>query len=165
MTGATQEQRFRDLMSAFPTGVAIVTAMHADGTPHGMTCSSVASVTIVPPTLLICLGVGSGTLKAVASHGGFAVNLLHNGGQHAAEVFSCPGPDRFRQVSWQTSENGLPWLVKDAFAVAECRVSRLLTVGGRTVVFGEVCTIEQVAGTPLLYGLRRFASWPFPEAS
>jgi Conserved protein/domain typically associated with flavoprotein oxygenases, DIM6/NTAB family len=165
MTGDSREARFRDLMSAFPTGVAIVTGMHLDGTPRGMTCSSVVSVTTLPPTLLVCLGVGGATLEAVASHGCFGVNLLHDGGQRAAELFSGPGPDRFRQVSWQISKNGIPWLVKDAFAVAECRVSRLLTVGDRTVVFGEVCAIEQVTGTPLLYGRRRYASWPLPEAS
>jgi len=32
-------------------------------------------------------------------------------------------------------------------------------------VFGEVCTIDHIAGTPLLYGRRRYASWPLPEAS
>jgi flavin reductase (DIM6/NTAB) family NADH-FMN oxidoreductase RutF len=51
-----------------------------------MTCSSVTSVTLLPPTLLVCLRVGSGTLEAVSAHGGFAVNLLHEEARHAAEV-------------------------------------------------------------------------------
>jgi flavin reductase (DIM6/NTAB) family NADH-FMN oxidoreductase RutF len=165
MRTGTREARFRDLMSDFPTGVAVVTGMHADGTPRGMTCSSVVSVTMQPPTLLVCLRVGSGTLEAIASHGDFGVNLLHDGGRRAAEVFSCPGSDRFQYVSWRISKNGIPWLVEDALAVAECRMSQLLTVGDRTVVFGEVCTIDHIAGTPLLYGRRRYASWPLPEAS
>ena len=154
---------FRDLMSSFPTGVAIVTGMHPDGAPRGMTCSSITSVTLLPPTLLVCLHVGSGTLEAVSAHGGFAVNLLHDGARHAAEVFSSAVPDRFRQVSWRTSASGIPWLDEDAFAVAECQVSSLLTVGDRAVVFGEVRHVQQAEGTPLLHVHRRFTSLPLTQ--
>ena len=147
-------------MSAFPTGVAVVTSGGAERGPQGMTCSSITSATLLPPTLLVCLRVGSATLKAVLSSGGFAVNLLHSAAQRAAEVFSGPVPDRFAQVSWRPSPAGHPWLVDDAFALAECRVSETLTVGDHAVVLGEVCEISQITGTPLLYGLRRFASWP-----
>jgi hypothetical protein len=35
-------------------------------------------------------------------------------------------------------------------------------VGDHAVVLGEVRGIAQIAGTPLLYGMRRFASWPRP---
>jgi len=160
MNGESRDQNYLDLMSAFPTGVAVVTSVDADGKPRGMTCSSITSATLVPPTLLVCLRVGSATLEAVSSRGGFAVNLLHAGAQRAAEVFSCPEPNRFSCVSWKPSAGGLPWLVDDAFAVAECQVSDFLTVGDHAVVLGEVTRTAQVAGTPLLYGQRRFASWP-----
>ncbi|MGH3530178.1 MAG: flavin reductase family protein, partial [Pseudonocardiaceae bacterium] len=46
---------FRTLMSVFPTGVAVVTTLGQDGSPQGMTCSALASVTPYPPTLLVCL--------------------------------------------------------------------------------------------------------------
>lgn len=160
MTTATPTQRYRDLMSAFPTGVAVVTSLDADGAPRGMTCTSIASAALLPPTLLVCLRIGSGTLEAIASHGGFAVNLLHSEGQRAAEVFSRPGANRFARVSWRPSGSGLPWLVDDAFAVAECQVAEAVTVGDHAVLLGEVRETAQIAGTPLLYGLRRFASWP-----
>ncbi|QUQ64342.1 flavin reductase family protein [Kutzneria sp. CA-103260] len=165
MTTDPREQRFRDLMSAFPTGVAVVTGMHPDGTPRGMTCSSVTSVTLRPPTLLVCLRVGSSTLEAVSAQGGFAVNLLHDGARHAAEVFSSAVADRFRQVSWRTSASGMPRLDEDAFAVAECQVSGLLTVGDKAVVFGEVRHVEQVDGAPLLYVHRRFTPGPLTRLS
>jgi flavin reductase (DIM6/NTAB) family NADH-FMN oxidoreductase RutF len=164
MTTAIRKQRYLDLMSAFPTGVAVVTSLDADGKPRGMTCSSITSATVVPPTLLVCLRIGSGTFDAVASNGRFAVNLLHEGGQPAAEVFSCPDRNRFSQVSWRPSRSGLPWLVQDAFAVAECQVTDFVKVGDHAVVLGEVSAIAQITGTPLLYGLRRFASWPRPVA-
>jgi flavin reductase (NADH) len=51
MKSDPRERRFRDLMSSFLAGVVIVTGMHPDGAPRGMTCSSVTSVTLLPPTL------------------------------------------------------------------------------------------------------------------
>jgi flavin reductase (NADH) len=155
-------QDYCQLMSAFPTGVAVVTGLDADAAPRGMTCSSIASVSLLPPTLLVCLRTGSGTLSAVTAHGGFAVNLLHDGGQQVAELFSSAEANRFSRVRWRLSEADLPWLVQDAFAVAECKVSDLHTVGDHVVVLGEVTRIAQCTGTPLLYGMRRFAAWPQP---
>ncbi|WP_438289712.1 flavin reductase family protein [Streptomyces sp. HUAS TT7] len=147
-------------MSSFPTGVAVVTTLDTEGLPRGMTCNSVASVTLTPPTLLVSLRAGSATLEAVVAHGSFAVNLLHSGGQRTAELFAGPDPDRFSRVCWRRSPSGLPHLADAAFAVADCRVSGLLDVGDHTVVFGEVGAISHADGTPLLYGLRRFTAWP-----
>src|SRR6266540_7393763 len=56
---------FQALMASFPSGVAIVTATGSDGKPYGMTCSSLCSVALTPPTLLVCMRNGSPTLDAV----------------------------------------------------------------------------------------------------
>jgi flavin reductase (NADH) len=160
LTASVRQQDYRDLMSAFPTGVTVVTSLGAGGEPRGMTCSSLASASLFPPTVLVCLRTGSGTLQASLEHGEFAVNFLHEDGWRAAEVFSGPDPHRFTQVEWERSASGIPWLVRDAFAVAECRVSGTCQVGDHVVVFGEVVKIARSDGNPLLYGLRGFAAWP-----
>ncbi|MFD7337892.1 flavin reductase family protein [Streptomyces violascens] len=161
-TVAANQRRYRDLMSAFPTGVAVVTSVDAEGSPRGMTCSSLTSVTLEPPTLLVCLRRGSATLDAVNTHGGFAVNLLHADAQHTAELFAGSDPDRFARVYWRRSPSGLPHLTDDAIAVADCRVAGLFDVGDHTIVLGQVGGISRSDGRPLLYGLRRFAAWPHP---
>jgi flavin reductase (NADH) len=150
---------YRDLMSAFPTGVAVVTSIDHNGRPRGMTCSSLSSVTLAPPTLLACLRTGSATHCAVRYHGSFAVNLLHAGGRHAAELFSSAVEDRFGLIRWRPSYSGLPWLVADAFALAECTVSGTAEVGDHTVVFGTVDEVIMARATPLLYGMRRFSAF------
>lgn len=156
--GASADE-YRDLMSAFPTGVAVVTSIDESGRPRGMTCSSLSSVTLEPPTLLACLRTGSATLRAVRHHGGFAVNLLHARGRGAAELFSSAVEDRFGVIRWQPTCSGLPWLVADAFAVAECTVSGTAEVGDHTVVFGAVDEVVMARETPLLYGMRRFSAF------
>ncbi len=156
---------YRALLSAFPSGVTVITALGADGAPHGLTCTSLCSVTLSPPILLACLNVRSGTLDALHAGGGFAVNLLHAQGQRAAEVFSSGTADRFSQIAWKPSQQmGLPWLYEDAFAVAECELSDTRTVGDHVVVFGGVVSVTQSVDVPLLYGLRQFSAWsPTPR--
>jgi flavin reductase (DIM6/NTAB) family NADH-FMN oxidoreductase RutF len=155
---------YRTFMSSFPTGVAVVTTLDRHGSPHGLTCTSLASVTLAPPTLMVCLNVRSGTLRAIAERDAFAVNLLHTAGQRAAEVFCSAATDRFGLVPWRPSYRaGLPWLYDDAFALAECRVAGTVRVGDHTIVLGEVVGLSNGPDAPLLYGKHRFSSW-LPDA-
>jgi len=155
-TIAPDQQRF--LMSLYPTGVSVITAVDAYGVPHGLTCTSLSSVTLNPPTLLICLNAQSGTLAAIRDTGSFAVNLLNTSAQPTAELFASPTHDRFRHVTWQPGERlPAPCLIEDALAVAECTVRLRLPVGTHDVVIGEVVNLRQGTGDPLLYGMRRYS--------
>jgi flavin reductase (DIM6/NTAB) family NADH-FMN oxidoreductase RutF len=151
-------------MAAFPSGVAVVTATGPGGAPRGMTCSSVASVAVEPATLLVCLRHGSPTLAAALATSGFAVNFLHAWARPAAQVFaaSASATDRFRRVRWRQDPGSAgPHLLDDAHAVADCRVSRSVSVGDHTVVFGEVLRASLHGAqppAPLLYGLRKYWS-------
>ncbi|MFI6206319.1 flavin reductase family protein [Streptomyces sp. NPDC051041] len=153
---------FRAMMSGFPTGVCIVTCTAPDGAPRGMTCSSLCSVSLTPPTLLVCLRDGSPTLEGILDSGGFAVNLLHEGAQEAAELFASGDPRRFDLLPWERSpEAAGPHLVRDAHTVADCEVVLTQKMGDHVTVFGEARGIRhRQPRPPLLYGLRQFRSWP-----
>jgi flavin reductase (NADH) len=151
--------RFRELMAQFPSGVAVVTTLDVAGQPRGMTCSSVCSVTPVPPTLLVCLRSGSPTLATVLERAAFAVNLLHTEGRPVAELFASGDPDRFDQILWQHGAGG-PHLTGYAHAIADCRVTRTEAVGDHVVVFGEIHGVAaDEEPTPLLYGRRQYGAW------
>jgi len=156
---STLADEYRTFMSSFPTGVAVVTALDARGEPHGLTCTSISSVTLRPPTLLACIDVHSGTLAAIEDRGTFGVNLLSITARSAAKLFASPTADRFSQVSWRRAHLGSPWLFRDAFALAECRVTATALVGDHRVVFGEVAGLTNALGAPLLYSRRQFGSW------
>jgi flavin reductase (DIM6/NTAB) family NADH-FMN oxidoreductase RutF len=152
---------FRAVMASFPTGVCVVTTLDAAGTPRGMTCSSVCSVSLDPPTLLVCLRTASPTLAALLGQASFAVNILHHQAQPTAELFASGEQGRFGRIRWQPGPGGVPHLIEDAHAVAVCQVEATRQVGDHTVVFGEVRHITQRHGhRPLLYGLRRYTAWP-----
>jgi flavin reductase (DIM6/NTAB) family NADH-FMN oxidoreductase RutF len=156
--------QYRTLMSAFPTGVAVVTAVGAAGQPCGMTCSSLTSVTLNPPMLLVCLQLGTRTERAVRASGAFAMNLLSSTALATAELFARPVADRFSKVCWAWSSGGLPQLTADAFAVADCAVTEIRDLSDHAVLFGRVERVAQSPDRPLLYGFRQYCAWN-PAAS
>jgi flavin reductase (DIM6/NTAB) family NADH-FMN oxidoreductase RutF len=147
-------------MTTYPAGVAIVTTAAPDGEPWGMTCSSICSVSLRPPTLLVCLRAESPTLAALLQVSVFAVNLLHDQAEPAAKLFASGAPDRFEKVEWvREPESGVPLLIEDAHTIADCRVSETLPVGDHVVVFGEVVRVAKPAiqpPSPLLYGMHQY---------
>ncbi|MGW2642495.1 flavin reductase family protein [Streptomyces sp. NPDC001348] len=153
---------FRTLMAAFPAGVAVVTAADEDGQQYGMTCTAVSSVSVSPPTLLVCIQHSSRTLGVLTRTGSFAVNLLCDRARAVAELFASRGPDRFEHVTWTARPGcGGPHLAHDAHSVADCRVTRSVTVGDHVVVFGEVFRVtaeDDERPRPLVYGMREYWS-------
>jgi flavin reductase (DIM6/NTAB) family NADH-FMN oxidoreductase RutF len=154
---------FRALMASHPGGVAVITTADDQGVPYGFTCTALCSVSLDPPRLLVCAAHTGRTLPVLTERGAFVANLLHAAGRAAAEVFTSRTADRFGEVSWRPGPaTGLPVLAEDAHAVAECQVAALHPCGDHTIVVGDVLRSEvrTAAPAPLLYGRRRFATWP-----
>jgi flavin reductase (DIM6/NTAB) family NADH-FMN oxidoreductase RutF len=166
---AVDPKQFRSLMATYPAGVAIVTTTDLAGRPWGMTCSSVCSVALQPPTLLVCLRIGSRTLAAMLKSRTFAVNLLHDRAETVAELFASGAIDRFEKVRWIYGPAfGGPHLIEDAHTIGDCRISQASTVGDHIVVFGQVFEVQTHAVTPpspLLYGMRQYWSLDINSAA
>jgi 3-hydroxy-9,10-secoandrosta-1,3,5(10)-triene-9,17-dione monooxygenase reductase component len=141
--------RFRQAISRFSTGVAVITTRTADG-PAGMTASAVASLSMDPLQLLVCIGTKLPTCKAIVESGYFAVNVLGQGQQHLATRFATPRPDKFATVTLR-ADSDIPVLT-DAIAHFVCAVGGTLPGGDHTIVVGDVLTCDHVPGTsPLVY--------------
>ncbi|MGW0607477.1 flavin reductase family protein [Streptomyces sp. NPDC002640] len=151
----------RPFMAAFPSGVAVVTTLDADALPRGLTCSSLTSVALAPPTLMVCIRTASPTLDALLRQGQFALNLLHEGARATADLFASGTPDRFDRVEWRLPLGASgPHLTEAAHAVADCSVLRTVAFGDHTAVFAQADRVTvRPAVHPLLYGLRRYAGW------
>ncbi|QKW09057.1 flavin reductase [Streptomyces sp. NA04227] len=154
-------ESFRRLMGSFPSGVSVVTTM-TDGLPSGFTCTSLCSVSLSPPMLLVCANTSGKTADHIVERGRFAVNLLHHDARGTAELFASKHDDRFDKVRWTTTPHGLPVLLDDILAFGECRVTDTVKMGDHLVIFGEVENVavgDTHSHPPLLYGLRQFTSW------
>jgi len=154
--------RFRQAISRFTTGVAVITTRTADG-PAGMTASAVASLSMDPLQLLVCIGSTLPTCQAIIDSGHFAVNVLGEGQQHLATRFATRRRDKFAGVALR-ADSDTPVLV-DAIAHFVCAVGGALPGGDHTIVVGSVLTCDHVPGTnPLVYFASSFGSLCDPAA-
>ena len=160
MLGTPTRHQHRHLMAYFPTGVTVVTAIDDDGGPSGMTCSSLTSICLEPPTVMVSLTTTSRTVQLALARGAFGTTLLDVGAQEVAQRFAGPALDRFAGLSWTRSPLGVPWIVDCMTAAADFDLWKSMEVGDHTLLFGIVRNVEIRGGSPLLYGLRSYQGWP-----
>ncbi|HEU5270664.1 MAG TPA: flavin reductase family protein [Jatrophihabitans sp.] len=160
MLDAATLDRHRRLMAYFPTGVTVVTAIDDDGEPSGMTCSSLTSICLEPPIVMVSLTTTSRTVRQALIRGSFGATLLDVGAQEIAQRFATPALDRFAGLAWTPSPLGVPWIETCMTAAADFELWRSMEVGDHTLLFGLVRNVEIRGGVPLLYGLRRYQGWP-----
>jgi flavin reductase (DIM6/NTAB) family NADH-FMN oxidoreductase RutF len=135
----------------------VVTAVET-GRHFGTTVSAVSSVSLDPPTLLVCLNRTSRTRDVVYRSRRFAVNILGVGQGDLARTFATDRDDKFDGVEFERGLFGVP-LLRDAIAHIECTVRETATSGTHTVFFGEVQRAQRFEGEPILY-YRGQVGWP-----
>jgi len=161
MHPALSGDRYRDVMSAFPSGVVIVTAFGSDGLPRGLTVTAFAAVSLQPPLALVCVEKTSNTLPAVQHTKGFTANLLASGRDALARLMATKASTKFDGLEWRRSESGAggPILVADTAAYAVCALRDTIEAGDHWVLIGTVVDgAHSSEGQPLLYHRRRYGT-------
>ena len=160
MTDARQ-QRFRQVIGHFATGVAVVTCAGPDG-PSGLTTSAVSSLSLDPLLLLVCFDNGSRTLPSVLAAGRFAVNVLPEGSEDLARIFASKdllGHQKFDAVM-HTVDHGVP-VLDDALAWLVCDLRETLPGGDHTIGIGAVTDMGlagDTASKPLIWFQGRYGA-------
>jgi flavin reductase ActVB len=158
---AITRQSFFEIMASFPSGVAIVTTTSPDGVPRGLTTTAVCSVSAHPPTVLVCVDLGSRTLEALRARRRFVVNFVGQGRSQLGLLFASKADDKFGRVSWRTTESGLPLLHEDSLAWAECCTMHDLEVGDHVLLVARVEDggVRPELEPPLMYYRRSWGVW------
>lgn len=157
---AVERDTFFEIMSAFPTGVAIVTTVDVDGEPRGLTTNSFTSISAEPPIVLVSLDKGSRTLPAMRASGRFVVNFMRHDCADVCRLFASRADDKFDQVAWTAGEGGVPILHEGAVAHAECTVLEEIEIGDHIVLTGLVHAggTPDPADVPIVYFRRGFSA-------
>ena len=146
------EADFRSAMRRLASGVAIVAAQGVDG-PVGMAATSITSLTIEPPALLLCVNQAAGIHPSLAPGRAISVNILS---RHQREVSAAFGgavarEKRFGLGRWSTDHNGLPML-DEAQANLACRIDSMMAFGTHSIVIARVEAVRLCDGVdPLIY--------------
>ena len=150
MTPGVDAAQFREFLGRFATGVSVLTARDASGVPQGMTASSVASVSLHPPLLLVAVDHANDMHAALLTASHFVVNILAADQEALARRFAAETTNRFDGVGYRENRLGIP-LLDGALAHIECTKHAELPGGDHTVFVGLVTGGEVTERRPLLY--------------
>ncbi|MFD8571785.1 flavin reductase family protein [Streptomyces sp. NPDC059639] len=151
----------REFFGSVPSAVSVVTTADRDGTPHGFTCTALASVSLDPPLLMVCVDESSRTLPALLRSRAFAVHLLDDDGEGTARLFAGRAVRKFDGVAWTAGAAlpQVPVLSDGVLAHAECTIEGAVRTGDHRLLVGRVATVRVGGGRSLLYQRGLFASW------
>lgn len=141
---------FRAALSRFPSGVTIVTARDRAGHDHGMTVSAFASLSLVPPMVLICVEHTARLHEALPGCTHFAVNVLAAEQGALSRHFADPDAERFDGAAFTRGLTGSA-LLDGVIATYECVIRDRFPGGDHTIVTGEVLAVSAREGEPLLH--------------
>jgi len=143
---------FKAAMRRLAASVSIVVAKGDEG-PVGMAATSITSLTVDPPAVLVCVNRMTSLHASLVPTAPLSVNLL---ARHHREVSMAFGggvarEERFKVGDWQEGANGLPALA-DAQANLECVIDAMLAYGTHSIVIARVIR-ARVSDTvaPLIY--------------
>lgn len=147
------EENFRQVMRRIPSGVCILTT-GTDNEIAGMTISSLFSLSLDPPVLVVAINMESTTYRILAEKRNFGISVPLSKHQPLLELFSSAatrGSDRFTLHQWRVGKSGVPLLV-DASATIECSVLETIPRNTHAIVVGKVesCSVAE-RGSSLAY--------------
>ena len=152
--GVGTDTLFREAMTHLASGVAVITARRADGSPCGIAATSLTSYSAHPPSLLVSVWHGSRCHDALASSGHFGVHLLKSDELALAQRFADRTlEDKFAGLDWSWDED-VPEL-GGALAYLRLRRSENFVKYDHTLLVGDLVRGRLEQGEPLVYARRR----------
>jgi len=146
----TSEAAFRKAMRHVATGVTVVTSLR-DGEPRGITVNALASVSLEPPSLLICINREARSYLFISTSRVFCVNVLAGEQRVLAEHFSGKVRDRqFDDVAYRIDTTGAP-VLEGTIAHFDCELAHEYQFGSHSILIGRVLSCAARPGSPLGY--------------
>jgi flavin reductase (DIM6/NTAB) family NADH-FMN oxidoreductase RutF len=131
---------FRDAMRHLAGGVSVITVGRGRDIT-GMTVTSVSSLSVDPPSLIVSINRASSSWPLLKHHGVFGVNILTADQLEVAERFTgkdgLKGAERFAGAEWITGASGVP-LLAGALAAIDCEVEDIVERHSHAIVIGRV---------------------------
>ncbi|HXE57882.1 MAG TPA: flavin reductase family protein [Gemmatimonadales bacterium] len=149
--------QFRQLLGRFATGVTIITATTPDGRPAGMTANSLASVSLVPPLVSVCVEHQADMCRVLDSAADYVINILASDQEALSRRFAGQHEGRFDGVGYRLNERGQP-VLDGVLAYIECERYAAHPTGDHTIFVGRVTGGAAFERRPLLYYRGGYAS-------
>jgi flavin reductase (DIM6/NTAB) family NADH-FMN oxidoreductase RutF len=143
---------FRSAMRHLTGGVSVITAGRGRDI-SGMTVTSVSSLSVDPPALIVSINREASSWPLVKRYGFFGVNILTSDQIDIADRFTgkggLKGADRFAGARWMMRTSGVP-LLAGALAAIDCEVEDIVERHSHAIVIGRVLDVAVSARTAAL---------------
>lgn len=130
---------FKQTMGLLAGGVCIA-ASAQDGERQGLTVSAVCSLTLDPPTLVLCVNQSAGAHDMMCATKKVSINFLTSDQLELAALFSSSkvkGDQRFEISNWTNLPSGIPG-ADGALAALDCEIINEMKVGQHSVFACEI---------------------------
>lgn len=138
----------------FVTGVTVVTAM--DGTtPRGLAVNAFASISLDPPTVMVCVQRTSSTHDCLFRAGHLAINILSTDQLDVVNRFATKSDDKFAELDWEPGPFGSPVIARSS-AQMEVEIRERLQASTHTVFVCRVVHATVSDRAPMIYSAGGF---------
>ncbi len=139
---------FRAAMRELPGAVTVIS--YGEGERRaGFTATSVTSLSLEPPTLIVCANRSSSTWPALRQAQSFGVNILSASHRDLAHRFAgrtgAEGSARYQDGHWIALRSGA-LLLSDALASFDCSVEEVIERHSHAIVVGRVQAVRRRGG-------------------
>ena len=150
---------FREAMRRLAGGVSVITAGVGEERT-GLTVTSAISLSVDPPTMLVCVNRNASAWSVIQRERHYCVNILGSSHQEIADRFAgrggVKGAERYEGARWRQFATGAFGL-EDALAVIDCAVEEIIERHSHGIIIGTVRSVHIGGGAEaLVYGHGRY---------
>jgi len=138
----------------FVTGVTVVTVMDGD-VPRGLAVNAFASISLDPPTVLVCVQRTSSTHDCLFRADHLAINILSTDQLDVVNRFAAKSADKFAGLDWRPAPFGSPFIDRSS-AQMEVQIRERLQASTHTVFICRVVDAQVSERHPMVYSAGRF---------
>jgi flavin reductase (DIM6/NTAB) family NADH-FMN oxidoreductase RutF len=144
LNAASDELRetFKLALRRFPAAVSVITSADQNRR-HGMTATAVTSLSLDPPSLIVCINQSTLLHDIMLLARRFCVNVLRRDQAALSSAFSgaIAAEERFRLGDWMMSADGVTYLA-DAQINIFCKKAAAVPYGTHTIFIGEAESVN-----------------------
>jgi flavin reductase (DIM6/NTAB) family NADH-FMN oxidoreductase RutF len=152
------EPSLRDAMRQVAGTVSVITVGEGEDRT-GLTVTSAVSLSVEPPTLLVCVNRSASSWPLFQRYGHFCVNVLAAHHAEIADRFAgrdgVKGMARYEGARWERLATGASALA-DAIAVVDCGIEEIIERHSHAILIGAVRAVRIRGGDPLIYAKGRY---------
>ena len=135
------KEQFLIAMRFLASSVSVVSAKDSNEKLYAMTASSVTSLTVDPPSILVCVNKGASIHDVLLPGVDFCINILSKEQQDVSNLCSSKDSESLRYANdfWNTDET--PFL-KDAQSNIFSQVDEVINYNSHSIVIAKVLAAQ-----------------------